>query len=75
MNFEEAARQLGIPADRIELVKRNIELKAKLAERGRCMLGFGQTLHDIVQHGGDFATCTRDSCNAVRVLVARTEAT
>ena len=72
--FENAARELGIPADRIGLVKRNLELKHKLAERGKALLSIAESVHMAHQHEAAFDACEKDTCTGVRLIVKMTEA-
>ena len=70
--FEEACLLLGIPQDRIGLVKRNQELKVKLDQRGEALLAVGKCIHDAHEHGGLYESCSRDNCAGIRELFEMT---
>lgn len=69
MNFQEAAQQLGIPTDRIELVRRNVELKHKLSELAKAFLIVQEGYHIGAQHPDPYATCSKTACEGVRKIV------
>ena len=73
MTWEEAARQLNVPADRMLLVKRNLELKDKLEARGRAIRMWMEAWHEIFKHEGTYADCRHDSCIGSRDILQRTE--
>lgn len=68
--FERACRSAGIPTDRVELVKRNIELKTKLNSALRSISDIRDSLHQAYEHSGNASDCTRATCVGIsRVLV------
>lgn len=73
MTWEEEARELGIPTDRMQLVKRNLELKAKLESRGKAILTWATSWHESFGHDGAFYDCQRNSCLGTREVLERTK--
>lgn len=71
--FEEICRSLGIPADRIGLVQRNLELKTKLVQRGNAMKTLAETMHIAFQHLGEPATCQDKLCAGIHEMIRLTE--
>lgn len=66
--FETVAAELGVPADRIGLVKRNLELKQKLESACSVILSTGETFHEAFSHQGAFETCQAPTCSGSREL-------
>lgn len=63
--------RLGLPADRMALVQRNVELKVKLESAVRGIIGISEGLHDGFSHPQPFATCDKQTCAASRELVEK----
>lgn len=70
-NWHIVARQLGIPADRAGLVKRNIELKKRLDSAIQSLTIIAETQHDVYHEGtGPFFDCQQPLCVEQRKLIA-----
>jgi hypothetical protein len=74
VTFDQAARQLGIPKDRVGLVKRNIELKTKLRDLGQAFLTIHEGYHEAGQHEGPYASCSHKMCAGVWEIFNATKA-
>ena len=72
--FLAAAILNSIPKDRIALVKRNVELKMKLDERGKIITEIQLAIHQAHEHMEPFDTCLRTTCESVRKLLELTKA-
>lgn len=69
MNFETACRELGIPSDRVGLVKRNVELKGKLNAALSALMVFQEAHHDAYKHTDARESCTRNVCAGMLKIV------
>lgn len=63
--WEEAARQLGIPADRMGLVKRNQELKEKLNVAVKLLETIRAAQHEGYRHDGEAGQCKMQTCAGI----------
>jgi len=70
MNFETACRELGIPSDRVGLVKRNVELKSKLDVALRALTTFQEAHHDAYKHPDQRESCTHKVCAGMLKIVS-----
>lgn len=73
MTFEEACLHIGCPSDRVALVKRNVELKAKLRSALNALDAFGEAWHLGKRHEGDYRNCTTELCEKMREVVRKIE--
>lgn len=70
ITFEEACKHLNIPADRVGLVKRNVELRTKLVEALTTIETMQRSIHEVFKHDGDFAVCDKGTCESGRMVLA-----
>jgi hypothetical protein len=68
-SWEESARRMGIPADRANLVKRNLELKFKLESAVRGLTSIAEAMHLAYNHGGEFVKCEKPVCTSQRDFI------
>ena len=74
MNWVKELEACGIPADRVKLVERNVELKAKLKARGVAIQGAREAHHETFNHEGPVETCPHGVCSGLLSILNRTEA-
>lgn len=68
--FAELLATIGVPADRIDLVKENVQLRWQLTALIAAVNHIGNGLHASFQHTGLFDECQRASCAELRRICA-----
>lgn len=69
--FEEACKKLGVPTDRINLVKRNLQLKGLLIAVINGLEDMYEVFHNLT-HGEaiSYNDCENNACKSGRELIA-----
>lgn len=69
--FEEACKRLNVPTDRINLVKRNLQLKGLLIAATTGLEDMYKVFHNITHGAVPYDDCNSESCKGGRELIAR----
>lgn len=67
--FEKALKDIGIPSDRMELVKRNIQLKSSIKQLIKAFEIIADGWHFAFEHEGTFKDCSKDNCAGIRKII------
>ena len=74
INWAKELEQFGIPADRVKLVERNMELKGKLGVRGAAIQSIREAHHKAYSHEGALDDCPNGVCSGLKAILDRSNA-